>query len=67
MPRIPMSGEPRSERLAIFVTAKTRSNLTKAAMVRRTSVNQLINEAIERNMVEYQDDIQRYNDFFGEE
>lgn len=67
MPRIPMSGEPRSERLAIFVTVKTRSDLTKAAMVRRTSVNQLINEAIEKNMVEYQNDIKRYNDFFGEE
>ena len=67
MPRIPMSGEPRSERLAIFVTVRTRKDLTKAAMVRRTSVNQLINEAIEKNMVEYQDDIQRYNEFFGEE
>ena len=67
MARIPMNGEPRSERTAIFITAKTRSDLTKVAMVQRTSVNQIINEAIEKHLAEHQSDIQRYNAFFGEE
>lgn len=67
MPRIPMSGTPRDERVVAFVTKKTRTDLSKVAMVQRTSVNQLLNLAIEKILEEYQDDIKRYNDFFGEE
>lgn len=67
MGRIPMSGAPRSERMAIFVTAKMKEDLSKVAMVQRTSVNQVINAAIVKHLEENQNDIQRYNAFFGEE
>ena len=67
MPRIPMSGEPRCERVAVFLTTKTKEDLTKIAAVHRTSVNMIINDAIEKYLPAYQNDIQRYNDFFGEE
>lgn len=67
MARIPMSGTPRSERMVTFVTEKTRADLSKVAMVQRTSANQLINLAIEKFLEEHQADIKRYNDFFGEE
>ncbi len=66
MGRIPMSGTPRSERTVIFVTVKTREDLSKVAMVQRTSVNQVINAAIEKHLETHQGDIKRYNDFFGE-
>jgi hypothetical protein len=61
-----MSGVPRSERTVIFITAKTKEDLSKVAMVQRTSVNQVINVAIEKHLEEHQGDIKRYNDFFGE-
>ena len=67
MPRIPMGGVPRSERMAIFVTCKTKEELSKVAMIERTSVNQVINVAIEKYLEEHQNDISRYNAFFGEE
>ena len=67
MGRIPMGGEARSERIAVFVTLKTKEDLTKVAMVQRTSVNLVINNAIAAYLEEHQNDIQRYNDFFGEE
>lgn len=67
MPRIPMSGEPRSERIAVFVTLKTKNDLTKVAMVKRTSLNNIINDMIANYLEENKNDIQRYNDFFGEE
>lgn len=66
MGRIAISGTPRSERTVIFITAKTKENLSKVAMVQRTSVNQVINVAIEKHLEECQGDIKRYNDFFGE-
>ena len=67
MPRIQMSGEPRCERIAVFLTTKTKENLTKIAMVQRSSMNMVINAAIDKCLEEHQDDIKRYNDFFGEE
>lgn len=67
MGRIPMGGEARSERIAVFVTLKTKEDLTKVATVQRTSVNLVINNAIAAYLEEHQNDIQRYNDFFGEE
>lgn len=66
MGRIAISGTPRSERTVIFITAKTKEDLSKVAMVQRTSVNQVINVAIEKHLGEHQGDIKRYNDFFGE-
>ena len=67
MGRIPLGGEARSERIAVFVTLKTKEDLTKVATVQRTSVNLVINNAIAAYLEEHQNDIQRYNDFFGEE
>lgn len=67
MPRIAMKGEPRSERVAVFMTMTDKVNLTKVAMVQRTSVNLIINTAISEYLEKHQDEIQRYNAFFGEE
>lgn len=67
MGRIPLGGEARSERIAVFLTPKTKENLGKIAMVQRSSMNLVINAAIEKYLEENQNDIQRYNDFFGEE
>ena len=67
MPRIAMSGEPRSERIAVLTTIKIRSNLDKVAMVQRTSVNDIINTAIAEYLEKHQNDIDRYDAFFGEE
>lgn len=67
MPRIPMSGEPRSERVAVLMTPTTKANLEKIALVNKTSVNMVINNALDNLLKEHQNDIQRYNDFFGEE
>ena len=67
MPRIQMIGEPRSERIAVLTTQTTRRNLDKVAMVKRTSVNDVINAAIQDYLEKHKSDIQRYNDFFGEE
>lgn len=67
MGRIPMGGDPRSERVAVLMTATVKENLTKVAMVQRTSVNLIINAAIAEYLEKHQNEIQRYNDFFGEE
>lgn len=67
MGRIPMGGDPRSERVAVLMTAAVKDNLTKVAMVQRTSVNLIINAAIATYLEEHQNDIRRYNAFFGEE
>ena len=67
MPRIQMRGEPRSERIAVLATKATRNNLYKVAMVQRTSVNDLINTAISDYLEKHQEEIERYNSFFGEE
>ena len=67
MPRIPMSGELRSERIAVLTTRTTKGNLDKVAMVQRTSVNDVINIAISEYLEKHQGEIDRYNSFFGEE
>lgn len=67
MGRIPMGGDPRSERVAVLMTATVKDNLTKVARVQRTSVNLTINAAISEYLEKHQNDIQRYNAFFGEE
>ena len=67
MPRIPMSGELRSERIAVLTTQTARGNLDKVAMVQRTSVNDIINTAIAEYLEKHQGEIDRYNSFFGEE
>jgi hypothetical protein len=67
MGRIPMGAAPRSERTVIYITAKAREDLAKIAAVHRTSVNDVINEAVATHLLKHGNDIQRYNDFFGEE
>ena len=67
MPRIQMRGEPRSERIAVLATPTTRGNLDKVAMVQRTSVNDVINTAISEYLEKHSNEIERYNNFFGEE
>lgn len=67
MPRIPMRGEPRDTRLVTLITAKTYKNLEKVAAVQRTPMSAIVNDLIVEYIEKHQDDIQRYNDFFGEE
>ena len=67
MPKIAIKGDPRSERVAVLMTTTVKENLTKVAMVQRTSVNLIINAAIAEYLEKHQDEIQRYNAFFGEE
>lgn len=67
MPRILMEAAPRSERIAVLTTLRTKVELAKIAAIRRTSVNDVINNAITQYLDKNRTDIQRYNDFFGEE
>lgn len=67
MGRIPMGGDPRSERVVVLMTTTMKENLTKVAMVQRTSANLAMVNAISEYLEKHQNDIQRYNDFFGEE
>ena len=67
MGRIAMAGDPRSERVAVLMTTTMKENLTKVAMVQRTSVNLTIVTAISEYLEKHQNEIQRYNAFFGEE
>lgn len=67
MGRIPLGEAPRSERTVAFITKKTKEDLSKVATVQRTSVNQVINIAIDEYLEKHHADIQRFNDFFGEE
>lgn len=67
MGRIPMGDVPKTERLAIFVTPRTRTDLLKIAAVQRTSLNMIVNNAVAEYIDKHGKDIQRFNDFFGEE
>ena len=64
---IVIPGELRSERIALLVTPTLRKKLEKVSAVQRTSMNNVINDAIETYLDAHQNDIQRFNDFFGEE
>ena len=67
MARLSIKGDPRSERIAVLITTTTKKNLEKVAAVNRVSVNLLINNLITEHLEKHQDDIDRYNAFFGEE
>ena len=67
MGRIPMGSVPKTERLAIFVTPRTREDLLKVAAVQRTSLNMIVNNAVAEYLDKHGNDIHRYNEFFGEE
>lgn len=66
MAKLSLSGEPRDSRIAVLVTSTVRKKLEKVSAVQRTSLNNMINDAIEKYLDEHQTDIQRFNDFFGE-
>lgn len=66
MGRIPMGTVPKSERIGVLMTPRTKSDLTKVAAVRRTSVNNIINTALAEYLDKHGNDLQRYDDFFGE-
>lgn len=56
-----------SERVVVLMPMKTRKELDKVAMVHRTSLSRTIVDAVTKYLEMHQDDIQRYNAFFGEE
>ena len=67
MAKLAYIGDPRTERVAVLMSTTIKEKLTKVAMVQRTSVNRLILAAIDKYLEEHQNDIDRYNAFFGEE
>ena len=68
MAKLSLSGKAtRTERLALLTEPKTRKDLGKIATINRTSVNNVVNDAIREYLNKHQDDIERFNDFFGEE
>ena len=67
MAKIEMTGELRSERMATLITPTIKADLTKVAMVNRTSVNDIVNNALSAYLKEHQEEVLRYNAFFGEE
>lgn len=67
MGRIPMGAVPKTERLAVFVTPRTKEDVMKVAAVQRASLNMVINNAIAEYINSHGKDIQRYDDFFGED
>ena len=67
MARLSIEGDPRRERVAVLMTPSTKQDIEKVAAVQRSSMNRVILEAISDYLEKHQGDIQRYNDFFGEE
>lgn len=67
MAKIPMVHGPKKERVAVLISPRTKADLIKVAWFNQASVNLIINDAIAKYLEEHQNDIQRYNDFFGEE
>ena len=57
----------RSERVVVLMTPKTKRELDKLVLMHKTSLSRAIDNAVAKYLEMYQDDIQRYNDFFGEE
>lgn len=67
MPKIAMKPAPRSERLAVLVTVRTKSELDKVAMIQRESINGIINIAVCEYLEKHRGDIDLYDRIFGEE
>lgn len=66
MGRIPMGVVPKSERVGLLVTPQAKEALLKVAAIQRTSLNMIINKAIDEYIDRNGKDIQRFNEFFGE-
>lgn len=68
MAKLSITGKAtRSERLAVLVTPGIKADLLKIAAVNRESVNTVINEALLEYLENHQNEIERFNSFFGEE
>ena len=68
MARLSITGKAtRTERLAVLTTPKIRKGLEKIAAVNRESVNSVVNDALLEYLENHQEEILRYNAFFGEE
>ena len=67
MAKLSITGEPRDTRMVALVTATTYKNLKKVAAVKRVPINSIMNDLIAEYLEKHQDEIQRYNAFFGEE
>jgi hypothetical protein len=68
MAKLSITGKAtRSERLAVLVTPGIKADLLKIAAVNRESVNTVINEALLEYLENHQNEIERFNAFFGEE
>lgn len=68
MPKLSIAGKAtRTERLGLLTEPKTRKDLGKIATINRTSVNNVVNDAIQEYIRNHREDIDRYNSFFGEE
>lgn len=57
----------RSERVVVLMTPKTKKELEKLVLMHKSSLSSTIDNAVANYLETYQDDIQRYNAFFGEE
>ena len=67
MAKLSIAGDPRRERVAVLMPPATKQDIEKVAAVQRSSMNRVILEAISDYLLKHQNDIQRYNTFFGEE
>lgn len=59
--------ETKSIRLNLLIKPSTKKDLEKLATVDRTSINDLINRALEEYITTRAEDIAKYNSFYGEE
>lgn len=59
--------ETKSVRLNLLIKPSTKKDLEKLATVDRTSINDLINRALEEYITTRAEDVAKYNSFYGEE
>lgn len=59
--------ETKSIRLNLLIKPSTKKDLEKLATVDRTSINDLINRALEEYITTRAEDVTKYNSFYGEE
>lgn len=62
-----MDTERRSIRINLLFTPSLKKNLEKIAQVKRTSLNDLINKELENVVIAHNDDIKKYDAFYGDE
>ena len=57
----------RTEAMSFVTTRKTKDDVRKLTMMHRISFSELVNRALTDYMEKYKGDIEKYNNFFGEE